>query len=141
MTEGAAIKLDSERRRLAIHLTSFLETGVADDGLFASDVFFDVSVPHWRIQAAGREDAIALRRAQHPAPGQVVRSRLDETSTGFVLEFEERWEEHGQSWYAREIARADVEENRITQLSVYCTGDWDVEREEHHRRAVRLLRP
>jgi hypothetical protein len=138
---AAAIAIDSPVRALAEALIRFLETGEAPDELFANDVFFDVTVPHWRLQATGREEAIALRRAQHPAPGRVVRSRLDETSTGFVLEFEERWQESGRSWYAREIARADVTDNRIMQLSVYCTGDWDETREQEHRRTVELLRP
>jgi hypothetical protein len=138
---AAAIAIDSPVRALAEGLIRFLETGEAPDELFANDVFFDVTVPHWRLQAAGREEAIALRRAQHPVPGQVVRSRLDETPTGFVLEFEERWQESGHSWYAREIARADVTDNRIMQLSVYCTGDWDEAREQEHRRTVELLRP
>jgi hypothetical protein len=132
---------DSRVRRLAGDLIAFLETGRARDGLFAPDVFFDVTVPHWRLQAQGRDEARALRREQHPAQGRVVRSRLDETASGFVLEFEERWREHGRDWYAREIARADVGEDGIAELSVYCTGDWDEAREEEHRRAVRLLRP
>jgi hypothetical protein len=128
-------------RRLADDLVAFLETGRAPDGLFAPDVFFDVTVPHWRLQAQGREEAVALRREQHPAPGRVVRSRLDRTASGFVLEFEERWREHGRDWYAREIARADIGEDGIAEFSVYCTGDWDEAREDEHRRAVRLLRP
>lgn len=132
---------DVRARRLADDLVAFLETGQPPAGLFAPDVFFDVTVPHWRLQALGRDDAVALRRQQHPAPGRVVRFRFDETETGFVLEFEERWHERGRDWYAREIARADVGEAGITQLSVYCTGDWDRAREDEHRRAVQLLRP
>jgi len=131
----------SRARQLADDFIVFLETGQPPDGLFAPDVFFDVSVPRWRLQAQGREDAVALRLEQHPAPGRVVRSRLDETTNGFVLEFEERWHEGDRDWYAREIARADVGEEGITQLSVYCTGDWDRAREEQHRQGVRLLRP
>jgi hypothetical protein len=136
-----AIAADARVRRLSRNLITFLETGEPPDGLFAPDVFFDVSVPHWRLQAEGREAAIALRLDQHPAPGRVVRSRLDETGTGFVLEFEERWYERGRNWYAREIARADVGEDGITQLAVYCTGDWDEDREREHRRTTRLMRP
>jgi hypothetical protein len=128
-------------RRLADNLIAFLETGEPANGLLAPDVFFDVTVPHWRLQAEGRDEAVALRLQQHPAPGRVVRSRLDETATGFVLEFEERWRESGRDWYAREIARADVGEEGITALSVYCTGDWDEAREQEHRRTVCLLRP
>jgi hypothetical protein len=128
-------------RRLARDLIAFLESGEAASGLFSPDVFFDVTVPRWRVQASGRDAAVALRREQHPAPGRVVRSRFDETPRGFVLEFEERWHERGRSWYAREIARADVGEAGITELAVYCTGDWDEAREEEHRRSVELLRP
>jgi hypothetical protein len=132
---------DSRVRRLADELIAFLETGEPHDDLFAPDVFFDVTVPHWRLQAQGRDEAVALRRQQHPAPGRVVRSRLDETQDGFVLEFEERWHERGRAWYAREIVRAAVGDDGIAELSVYCTGDWDEAREEEHRRNVRLLRP
>ena len=131
----------SRARKLADDLIAFLETGEAPEGLFAPDVFFDVTVPHWRLQAEGRDEAVALRRQQHPAPGRVARSRFDETSSGFVLELEERWHEDGRDWYAREIVRADIGDEGITQLSVYCTGDWDRAREEEHRRTVRLLRP
>jgi hypothetical protein len=138
MTSLAA---DSRVKRLADGLIAFLETGEPHDGLLAPDVFFDVTVPHWRLQAQGRDEAVALRRREHPAPGRVVRSRLDETDSGFVLEFEERWHERGHAWYAREMARATVGEDGITELSVYCTGDWDEAREEEHRRSVRLLRP
>jgi hypothetical protein len=137
----SATAAEARVRRLARELISFLETGEAHEGLFAPDVFFDVTVPRWRLQAQGHDEAVALRLEQHPAPGRVVRSRLDETETGFVLEFEERWHERGHDWYAREIARADVGTAGITQLSVYCTGDWDETREEQHRRAVHLLRP
>jgi hypothetical protein len=131
----------SHARRLAHEFIAFLETGETSEGLFAPDVFFDVTVPQWRLQAEGREEAIALRLQQHPAPGRVARSRLDETRTGFVLEFEERWHERGHDWYARELARADVSEAGIIRLSVYCTGDWDEALEQQHRQAVCLLRP
>ena len=41
----------------------------------------------------------------------------------------------------REMARADVEDGSISELSVYCTGDWDTERVAEHQAAVSLLRP
>jgi len=34
-----------------------------------------------------------------------------------------------------------VTEGRISELSVYCTGDWDAERQRLHAEQVRLLRP
>ena len=73
--------------------------------------------------------------------GVVVRSCAGIDELHFVIEFEERWHSGGQDWYSREMARADISENGITELSVYCTGDWDEARVAEHRAAVTLLRP
>lgn len=128
-------------RELADKLVTFLETGVPPRGLFTADVFCDFTMPRWRLQAIGADNAVALRIAGHPGPGRVPRSRFDATTTGFVLEVEEQWEQDGESWYCRELFRADVSDGAISQLSVYCTGDWDRARVAEHARAVRLLRP
>lgn len=137
---STAIAIDSGTKRLADELVVFLETGTPPEGLFAPDVFCDFTMPHWRLQSEGADGLVALRRAGHPGPGRVVRSRLDETGTGFVLEVEERWRDE-RAWYCRELFRADVVDGSISQLSVYCTGDWDEEREALHRRRVELIRP
>src|SRR5690242_17439048 len=78
----SAIALDSRTRKLAADLVHFLETGTPPERLFADDVFCDFTLPHWRLQAQGSEALVALRRRGHPAPGKVVRSRLDETPAG-----------------------------------------------------------
>ncbi|GAA2022433.1 hypothetical protein GCM10009839_19820 [Catenulispora yoronensis] len=126
---------------LAGKFISFLETGTAPEGLFTPDVFVDFTMPLWRLQARGAADVVGLRRAGHPGPGSVPRSRLDATATGFVLEVEERWEQDGESWYCRELFRADVSDGAIAELSVYCTGDWDRARVAEHAAAVHLLKP
>ncbi len=134
-----------QARRAASLLIRFLETGTPPPGLFADSVFCDFTSPRWRLQAAGIAEVVNLRRAGHPGPGRVTRSRCDPTPTGFVLEVEEEWSHAGESWYARELFRADVTdatgEGQITALSVYCTGDWDRSRRAQHAREVRLLRP
>lgn len=127
-------------QELAEKFITFLETGAIPDGLFTPDVFVDFTMPLWRLQAQGLDDSLALRRAGHPGPGLVPRSRLDTTATGFVLEVEERWEQDGESWYCRELFRADVSDGSISELSVYCTGDWDRARVAEHAAAVKLLR-
>ncbi len=138
MTEDT---LAAAARDLADKLIEFLETGTAPPGLFASDAFCDFTMPQWRLQAQGAEDLAALRRAGHPSPGRVPRSRCDATGSGFVLEVEEEWEQDGDSWYCRELFRADVSDGAISQLSVYCTGDWPSELRARHTREVSLLRP
>ena len=126
---------------LSEKIVNFLETGQAPDGLFRPDVFLDLTMPAWRIQTAGAEDLIAVRKQGHPGPGTVTRWRADPTPSGFVLEFEERWSGEGQQWYAREMMRIEVIEGTIAELTVYCTGDWDEARQAEHAAAVTLIRP
>jgi hypothetical protein len=128
-------------RALADEFIDFLRTGTAAPGLFAPAVFLDFTMPRWRLQALGVRDAVALRRAGHPAPGRVPRFRFDPTPTGFVLEVEESWDAGGETWYSRELFRADIGPEGIAELAVYCTGDWDTARVAEHAAAVRLIRP
>jgi hypothetical protein len=131
----------AEVRTVADLLITFLETGTPPDGLFHPEVFLDFTMPTWRLQALGVDDAVGLRRAGHPASGRVPRSRFDSTPSGFVLEVEETWEDGGDTWYCREMFWADVGPGGITALSVYCTGDWDSARVTEHARRVTLIRP
>jgi len=130
-----------ETKQAVARLVEFLETGTAPDGLFAPDVFVDLSLPQWRLQTATAEEGIALRTTDHPFPGQVRVERVNRTETGFTIEFEERWEDAGQHWYCREMIRADVEGDSIVEMSIFCTGDWDEAKQAEHARAVTLIRP
>jgi hypothetical protein len=122
------------------NLIRFLETGDVPDGLFAPDVFADLTLPQWRVQTASAEDIIAERAAGHPCPGRVHVERVEQTDHGFTIEFEERWDSEGQRWYSREMIRADVVGENIVDLSIYCTGDWDEARQREHAAAVQLIR-
>ena len=121
----------------------FLETSGAEfpADLFHADAFLDFTSPTWRLQAQGVDNIVRLRQGGHPWPGQVPRSRVDRTTTGFVIEVEETWIEGGDTWYCRELIRADVIDGSIAEVSVYCTGDWDSARVAEHAAAVTLIRP
>ena len=120
-------------------LIRFLETGEVAEGLFAPDVFADVSLPTWWLQADTAERLVAIREQAHPFRGSVEVQRVDPTDRGFVMELVERWEDQGERWYSREIIRADVDGASITELAIYCTGDWDDQRQRDHAAAVTLL--
>jgi hypothetical protein len=131
---------DQQANAVALEMIRFLETGIAPEGLFAADVFCDFTPPLWRVQTDDVRSLVELRRHGHPTPSKVTRWRCDPTPTGFVLEFEEEWSQDGRDWWSREMLRADVAGQAITNLSVFCTGDWSTERRTQHARDVRLLR-
>jgi hypothetical protein len=135
-----ALGLEGGLQDLADELVGWLETGVRPDGLFADDVFCDLSLPQWRVQAQGPDDVYAIREADHPFRGTVSVEALDRTARGFLVQFEERWDAEGQQWYCRELIHCRVTDGRISELSVYCTGDWDAAVQERHAEQVRLIR-
>jgi hypothetical protein len=122
-------------------LVNFLERNAAEEGVFTDDVFTDVTLPIWRLQAVGPSASEALRRQSHPAQGTVTRLRYDPTPSGFVLEVEEEWDDATDHWYCRELFRADVRDGAISALTVHCTGDWSSAQVARHRAEVRLIRP
>ncbi|MDX6371999.1 MAG: hypothetical protein QOD98_987 [Nocardioidaceae bacterium] len=126
---------------LAQQLVTWLETGVRPEGMFAEDVFVDLTVPHWRLQAEGVDGAFRIREDNHPQLGKVRVEALDRTSRGFLLQFEERWEAEGQRWYCREMIHCVVTDGWISELVIYCTGDWDEAVQRAHAEQVHLLRP
>lgn len=130
----------NDTRVTVARLIEFLETNEPPEGLFAPDVFVDLSFPQWRVQANTAEEAVALRTGGHPWPGQVRVERLIQTDSGFTIEFEERWVAADQQWYCREMIRADVVDDAIVDMALYCTGDWDEATQRQHAGAVRLLR-
>lgn len=132
---------DERAHALAEQFVAFMETGSPPSGLFAPDVFCDFTMPQWRLQASGIEDVVALRKAGHPGPGRVPQWRFDPTPTGFVIEWAEDWQQDGERWTCREMARADVGAEGISQISIYCTGDWDTARRAEHAEQVTLIRP
>ena len=129
-----------EAPAVAARFIRWLESGAAH-GLFAEDVFFDATFPTWRVQTDNVTDALALRSARHPEPSTVHVERLEPTSRGFTLELEEHYRYAGESWYARMMFRVDIEDGRIVDLAVYCTGDWDEARQREHAQEVTLIRP
>jgi hypothetical protein len=142
MASPTTTRIPPDTAELAAAVVRFLETGVAEPGLFAPDVCWDFTQPTWRTQSAGRAATIALRTDNHPWASRVTRHRVDPTARGFVLEFEEEWvDDAGTPWYCREILRADVGPEGIVELAVYCTGDWDPARIAAHAAAVALPRP
>ena len=143
MTTTATPTGTRHRARLADTFVAFLETGERPGaGCSPRTCSATSRMPQWRLQAAGRRRRSSRCGTHgHPGPGRVPAARFDPTPTGFVLEVEEAWDADGEHWYCRELFRADVGDGAISQLSVYCTGDWDAARGRGARAAVTMTRP
>ena len=138
-TEVAAVPADV--RTSVDRLVAFLETG-ATEGLFAGDVFADITLPHWRVQVQGAQEVIDAKTAFHPPSGRTRVEKVLPADKGYALTVEERWEDDGGRWYCREAFLCDLDDRgRISEFRVYCTGDWDEAAVARHAETVTLLRP
>ena len=137
---SAATETRPDATTAVAQLIRFLETGEVAEGLFAPNLFADVNLPTWWLQADTASRLVAIRARSHPFPSTVHVDRVDPTDRGFVMELQERWVDGGQQWYSREIIRADVAGATITGLAIYCTGDWDDRRQRDHAAAETPLR-
>lgn len=133
---------DAAIRSVADRLVDFLATGHGGETLFAADAFGDLSLPQWRTQTTTADELVRVRhRGGHVGGGDVRVERLELGPSWFLMQFAEWWPSGGQRWYAREMVLADVRDGRIVELTVYCTGDWDEERQQRHATTERLQRP
>jgi hypothetical protein len=122
-------------------LVAFLQDG-ATDGLFAPDVFADITLPHWRVQTLGADELGALKTRLHPPAGRTRVEKVLAGPRGYTVKVEERWDDEGQAWYCREAFVCELDDDgQITEFSVYCTGDWDEAAVAEHAKAVTLIRP
>lgn len=130
----------STKERLVQRLVRFLESGESED-LFGDDAFFDLNVPAWRFQVRdpGAFEDWWHQEVQHRGRATVGRSAL--TPTGFVVETAIEFEHHGDELYARQVCWAEVAGDRIVELTVYCTGDWDSETRARQASDAPMFRP
>ena len=79
-----------------------------------------------------------LRTQRH---GRVNVVRTVPTASGFVTELTERnREDTGKEITGREIVLCTVRDGRISELTVYCSGDWDEELRARHAAEAPMLR-
>jgi hypothetical protein len=127
-----------ERLSHGFHRT--FETFTADPEVFAEDTFFDLNMPVWRFQLQGR-DAFAEqvgKIAQGPVRVEVLRTV--ETASGFVTEHVEHQDVNGEELSARRLFLCEVTDGLITEVVVYCSGEWDEELRARHAAEAPMLR-
>lgn len=131
----------STAERLSEALAEVFRTAEMGDVL-TDDVFLDGNPPLWRFQLQGIEAFTEWYRSYAPnGMDEVTVVRTVPTAAGFVAELTERVRDDGKEITSREIVLCTVRDGRISELTVYCTGDWDEELRARHAAEAPMLRP
>jgi ketosteroid isomerase-like protein len=131
---------DATAQELSERLADVFRSADVGDVL-ADDVFLDGHPPLWRFQLQGRDVLATWLKGYSPDGSEVTVVRTVPTVSGFVTEFVGRHEESGEVMTDRKILLCDVHDGRITELTVYCSGDWNAELRDRHAVEAPLLRP
>ena len=110
-------------------------------GVFADDVFCDINVPEWRFQLQGVAAVNDWLRAEQPDGCRVASWRSDPTAEGVLVEVDQRYDRDGVEISSRNLHRLDVRDGRITEWTMYCTGEWTPELRERQAREAPMLKP
>ena len=123
------------------NLVHWLETGEVPDGLFTDDVFCDLTVPTWRLQARGA-DAVPAMRARATRRRDGCRA-LDTTRRPLVSCWSGRRSgtSTATTGTAARCCAPTSPTTRSRPYPSYCTGDWSTAHRARHAAEVTLLRP
>ncbi|HEY5696222.1 MAG TPA: hypothetical protein VIT01_01845 [Acidimicrobiales bacterium] len=131
---------DALAQELSERLADVFRT--ADAGaVLADDVFLDGHPPLWRFQLRGRDAFDVWIKGFMPEGADTTVVRTIPTVTGFVTEFTGYHHDNGAEITDRKILLAEVRAGRITELTIYCSGDWNAELRARHAAETQLIRP
>jgi hypothetical protein len=131
---------DATAQELSERLADVFRTADVGD-ILTDDVFLDGHPPLWRFQLQGRDNFAAWLRGYSPDGAETTVVRTVPTVSGFVTEFVGRHEENGNDLTDRKILLCEVRGDRIAELTVYCSGDWDAELRARHAAEAPVVRP
>ena len=141
MSQFASTVLDDAlAQELSERLADVFRTAEARDVL-ADDVFLDGNPPLWRFQLQGRDSFDAWIKSFMPDGADTTVVRTIPTVTGFVTEFTGRHHDDSDEITDRKILLAEVRGGHITELTIYCSGDWNAELRARHTAETQLIRP
>ncbi len=131
---------DAVAQELSERLADVFRTADASDVL-ADDVFLDGNPPLWRFQLHGRDAFDTWIKGFMPGGADTTVVRTVPTLTGFVTEFAGSHQDDGEEITDRKMLLAEVHGGRITELTIYCSGDWSAELRARHAAETQLIRP
>jgi hypothetical protein len=141
MTATATMTIDDgTAQELSERLADVFRTGRVGDVL-TDDVFLDGHPPLWRFQIQGRDALATWLGGYTPDGAETTVVRTIPTATGFVTEFVGRHDERGEEMTDRKILLCEVRGRQISEMTVYCSGDWDSDLRARHAAEAPIIRP
>ena len=131
---------DAEAQALSERLADVFRSADVGD-VFTDDVFLDGHPPLWRFQLQGRDQFAAWLSGYSPDGADITVTRAVPTASGFVTEMTGRHQEDGSALTDRKIVLCEVRGGRVSEMTIYCSGDWDEELRARHAAEATLLRP
>jgi len=131
---------DAEAQELSERLADVFRTADVGD-VFTEDLFLDGHPPLWRFQLQGRDAVAVWLKGYAPDGVETTVARTVPTVTGFVTELLGRHEEDGELITDRKILLCEVRDGRISEMTIYCSGDWDANLRARHAAETSLVRP
>ncbi len=142
MTTTQTPRMDTAAaEKLSARFGAVFETFDAGDDLFAPDAFFDLNMPVWRFQIVGADAFAAQLRSIARGSVTLKVLRTVATASGFVHEHEEWQRTPSETYSARRLWLCDVEDGRITEVTGYCSGEWDDALRARHADEAPMVRP
>lgn len=130
----------SAAERLSERLADVFRTADVSD-VFTDDLFLDGHPPYWRFQLQGADQFAAWLTGYSPNGTNMTVERTIPTATGFVAEVTGDHDEDGELMTDRKILLCAVRDGRVSELTIYCSGDWDADLRARHAQETTLLRP
>jgi ketosteroid isomerase-like protein len=127
-------------QELAERLADVFRTADIGDAL-TEDVFLDGHPPLWRFQLQGREAFAEWLSGYSPHGVATTVERVVPTTEGFVMETTGRHVVDGELLTDRKILLCRVRNGRVSEMTVFCSGDWSEEDRRRHAAETTLLRP
>ena len=113
----------------------------ADVGdVFTDDIFLDGHPPFWRFQLEGIDTFAAWLRDYSASRPRVHVVRTIPTANGFVAEHFSEHDEDGKLMSGRKLLLCAVREGRVSEMTVFCSGDWDAELRARQAAEAPMLR-
>jgi hypothetical protein len=141
MTKVATSLLsDEETQELSERLADVFRTAEIGDVL-TEDLFLDGHPPFWRFQLEGRQTFAAWLQGYSPDGADITVVRAVPTVSGFVTEMVGEHLEDGVVMTDRKILLCEVRGGQISELTIFCSGDWDEELRSRHAAETTLVRP